>query len=83
MKDHVYPAVCSTPNGPITIISDEHLLRFIRDQMGDDMCDLARQRIKPMPKLDGDKLDELEAYLSAAQDAIDGIGRIVDDCAEF
>lgn len=83
MKDHVYPAVCSTPNGPITIISDEHLLRFIRDQMGDDMCDLVRQRIKHMPKLVGDKLDKLEAYLSAAQDAIDGIGRIVDDCAEF
>lgn len=83
MKDHVYPAVCSTPNGPITIISDEHLLRFIRDQMGDDVCDLVRQRIKNMPKLVGDKLDKLEAYLSAAQDAIDGIGCIVDDCAEF
>ena len=84
MKDHVYPAVCSTPNGPITIISDEHLLRFIRDQMGDDMCDLVKRRIKkPILKLDGDKRGDLEAYLSAAQDAIDGIGRIVDDCADF
>lgn len=83
MKDHVYPAVCSTPNGPITIVSDDQLLFFIRDQMGDDVYDLVRQRIKPLPKLDGDKLDELEAYLSAAQDAIDGIGCIVDECAEF
>lgn len=83
MKDRVYPAVCSTPNGSITIVSDEHLLRFIRSQMGDDVYDLVNRRIKPMPKLDGGKLDELEAYLSAAQDAIDGIGRIVDDCAEF
>lgn len=83
MKDHVYPAVCSTPNGSITIVSDEQLLRFIRDQMGDDVCDLVNRRVKPMTKLDEDKLDELEAYLSAAQDAIDGIGRIVDDCAEL
>lgn len=83
MKDHVYPAVCSTPNGPITIVSDEQLLFFIRSQMGDDMHDLVRQRIKPMPKLGGDKLNELEVYLSAAQDAIDGISRIVDGCAEF
>lgn len=83
MKNHVYPAVCSTHNGPVTIISDEHLLRLIRDQMGDDVYDLVKRRIKPLPKLDGDKLDELEAYLSAAQDAIDGIGRIVDECAEF
>lgn len=83
MKNHVYPAVCSTPNGPITIVSDEQLLFFIRDQMGDDVCDLVNRRIKPMPKLDGNKLDGLEAYLSAAQDAIDGIGRIVDEYAEF
>lgn len=83
MKDHVYPAVCSTPNGPITIVSDEQFLFFIRDHMGDDVYDLVKRRIKPIPKLDGNKLDKLEAYLSAAQDAIDGIGSIVDDCAEF
>lgn len=82
MKDHVYPAVCTTPNGPITIVSDEQLLFFVRSQMGDDVYHLVRQRIKPMPKLDGCKLNELEVYLSAAQDAIDGLGRIVDACAE-
>lgn len=82
MKEFVYPAVCITPSSLITIVSDEQLLLFIRDQMGDDVCDLVKRRIKPIPKLDGNKLDELEAYLSAAQDAIDGIGRIVDDCAE-
>ena len=54
MKQPTYPAVISHPNGTECIRSDEDLVRFARETLGDDFADLieeilgaAKLKIKP------------------------------------